>query len=105
MARCVPGGAGRTRRTSVGASTCASRRRGPADAVRSQLELRRSDVLVCTGRSTVGVRATYAADGTLDLALQGELRGSPEEDCVRNALRDLRIAAPQHSGVGVHLIR
>lgn len=77
----------------------------PSDAVRALLEQRRSDVLVCTGRSTVGVRATYSADGSLDLALQGELHGSPEEDCVRNALRELRIAPPQHSGVVVHLIR
>jgi len=77
----------------------------PADAVRRLLDTRRAEILVCTGRSAVGVRATFAADGVLDLALQGELRGSPEEDCVRNALRELRISAPDHSGVVVHLVR
>ena len=74
-------------------------------AIRNGLDARRADVLGCVGRERVGVRAAYDGDGRVVLALQGDLAGSPEEACVREALAGVRVPAAGRDGVLVHLVR
>lgn len=73
--------------------------------IRAGLENRRDDIRACTGRERVAVRAAYAPDGSVDLTLQGELSGTPEERCVQDALDGVRVAATGEAGVVVHLVR
>lgn len=73
-------------------------------AIRRGLDARAADVLACVDRPSVAVRVTHAADGHLTIALSGDLRGSPEEGCVRAALGDVRGPAGE-PGVVLHLVR
>lgn len=73
--------------------------------IRAGLEARKDDIFACTGLSRVGVRAAYAPDGSVSFSLQGELRESPEERCVEDALDGVRVVATGHAGVIVHLVR
>lgn len=72
--------------------------------LRATLDARREDVLACVSRERVVVRATWTAMGEVSWALDGELRGSPEEGCVRAALGALRVDAP-NDGTLLHLVR
>lgn len=74
-------------------------------AIRNGLDARRADVLGCVGSERVGVRAAYDSDGRIVLSLQGDLAGSPEETCVREALAGVRVPAARRDGVLVHLVR
>jgi hypothetical protein len=76
-----------------------------AQAIRTRLEGRRDDLLACAGAARLAVRVTYAADGSVVIALQGERSGSPEEACVRDVLRGARLPPPGRGGVVVHLLR
>jgi hypothetical protein len=72
--------------------------------IRRGLDARAADVLACVDRESVAVRVTHAADGQVAITLSGELRGSPEEGCVRAALGEVRAPAGE-AGVVVHLVR
>lgn len=72
-------------------------------AIRAGIEAHRADVYACTQRDPTVVRATYAADGSLELRLGGGLEGSPEEGCVRAAL-DGAHAPAGASGTVLHLV-
>ncbi len=72
--------------------------------IRAGLDARSEDVLACVGRDRVAVRVGYAPDGSVDVALQGALHGSPEERCVQDALDGVRVPATGGSGVVVHLV-
>jgi hypothetical protein len=50
------------------------------------------------------VRVRYALDGSVTVALAGDLEGSPEEGCVRAAIGGVRVE-PGHEGVVMHLLR
>jgi hypothetical protein len=73
--------------------------------IRAGLDARRADVLACAGVDRVGVRVAYAMDGSLDVTLQGDLRGGPEERCVQDALDGVRVDASDRAGVVIHLLR
>lgn len=73
-------------------------------AIRRGLDARAEDVFSCVDRDRVTVRVTHHADGTVMVALTGDLAGSPEEGCVRSALGDVR-APSGASGVVLHLLR
>ena len=73
-------------------------------AIRQGLDARADDVLACVDRDRIAVRVTHHADGTVRVALTGDLAGSPEEGCVRSALGDVR-APVGPSGVVLHLLR
>ena len=73
--------------------------------IRAGLDARRDDVLACTGRDRVAIRAGYAPDGSVALSLQGDQAGSAEERCVQDALDGVRVAATGEAGIVVHLIR
>jgi hypothetical protein len=51
------------------------------------------------------VRAAYAPDGSVEITLQGALRGSPEERCVQDALDGVRVDAGDQAGVVIHHVR
>lgn len=73
--------------------------------IRAGLDSRRADVLACAGEDRAAVRVAYAPDGSLDITLQGALRGTPEERCVQDALDGVRVDASDRGGVVVHLVR
>lgn len=73
-------------------------------AIRRGLDARAGDVMACVDRDRVAVRVTHHADGTVRVALTGDLAGTPEEGCVRSALGDVRAPAGA-SGVVLHLVR
>jgi hypothetical protein len=72
--------------------------------IRRGLDARREDVLACADRNSVVVNVAYAADGSVAITLAGDLRGSPQEGCVRAALQGVRVAEGQ-AGVVMHLLR
>ena len=78
---------------------------GVEERVRAGLDAHRADVLACTGADWVAVRVGYAPDGSVDVALQGPLHGSPEERCVQHVLDGVRVPATGESGVVIHLLR
>lgn len=73
-------------------------------AIRRGLDSRAGDVMACVDRDRVAVRVTHHTDGTVRVALTGDLSGTPEEGCVRSALGDVRAPAGA-SGVVLHLVR
>lgn len=77
---------------------------GTDSLLRTTLNAQREDVLACVSRDRVVVRATWNGTGEVSWALDGELRGSPEEGCVRAALGPLRVDAPS-DGTLLHLVR
>jgi hypothetical protein len=72
--------------------------------IRAGLDARKDDVLACAGAERVAVRAAYAPDGSVEITLQGALRGSAEERCVQEALDGVRVPASDRAGVVVHLV-
>lgn len=72
--------------------------------IRRGLDARRDDVLACADRNSVVVNVAYAVDGSVSISLAGDLRGTPQEGCVRAALQGVRVAAGQ-TGVVMHLLR
>ncbi len=72
--------------------------------IRRGLDARRDDVLACAERNSVVVTVAYAVDGSVSISLAGDLRGTPQEGCVRAALQGVRVAAGQ-TGVVMHLLR
>src|SRR5690606_19240692 len=72
--------------------------------IRAGLDGRREDILACVARDRVAVRVAYAPDGSVEVRLQGELEGTPEERCVQQALEGVRVA-PGAAGTVVHLVR
>jgi len=74
------------------------------EQIRRGLDARRDDVLACADRNSVVVNVAYAIDGTVSINLAGDLRGTPQEGCVRAALQGVRVAAGQ-TGVVMHLLR
>lgn len=73
--------------------------------IRAGLDARRDDVMACANAERVAVRAAYAPDGSVEITLQGALRGSPEERCVQDALDGVRVDASDQAGVVIHLVR
>lgn len=73
--------------------------------VRASLDASARDILTCVERETVAVRAVVHADGRVELSLSGDLRGSPEEGCIRAALPGLRLPAGSGGRVILHVVR
>lgn len=73
--------------------------------MRAMLTAARDLVLGCAGNDVVVVRATWAADGRVDIALQPPLAGTPEEACVRDALAQPRLDRPASAGTVIHALR
>ena len=72
--------------------------------IRRGLDARRDDVLACADRNSVVVNVAYAIDGSVSINLAGDLRGTPQEGCVRAALQGVRVV-PGQTGVVMHLLR
>lgn len=73
-----------------------------ADPVRAAVDGRRAAVLACVGGATVVCELTVAGDGSISVALRGDLAGTPEEGCVRAALAGIYAPAPATPGVVLH---
>jgi hypothetical protein len=76
-----------------------------AMAVRESLDARATAILACTGQGQVAVRVEYAPEPPLRIGLQGDLAGSPEEQCVISVLGDLHVNAEGSTGTVIHLVQ
>ncbi|AKF08518.1 hypothetical protein DB32_005667 [Sandaracinus amylolyticus] len=65
----------------------------PEEMLRAALDARRADIHRCAGVGVIPVRASWAADGTVSLALEAPLAGSAAESCVRAAVVTPRVPA------------
>ena len=75
------------------------------EALRGAIDERREDILACVGSERAAVVAEAMPDGAVVLSLQGKLSSSPQEECLRGAVSDLR-TEPRESGFTVvHLVR
>ena len=57
-------------------------------------------MLACVGTDRAAVRVAYAPDGSLDITMQGAMRGTPEERCVQEALDGVRVETSETDGYG-----
>ncbi|UJR78861.1 hypothetical protein [Sandaracinus amylolyticus] len=68
--------------------------RGSAEEMlRAALDARRADIHRCAGVGVIPVRVSWAADGSVSLALEAPLAGSAAESCVRAAVVTPRVPA------------
>jgi len=72
-------------------------------AVRAAIAGHSADILGCTGRTSIGVHASWDAHGVVTFGLPGDLAGRPEESCVRTAIGPLTVAPP--AGELMELVR
>lgn len=73
--------------------------------IRAALEERAANILACVGTDRVGVRVRYAPGKPLGIALQGDLEGSPEQECVAAELTGVRIDTERAKGTVVRVVR
>lgn len=90
--------------TSEQASSSSSPDPNPAARIRAALDQRREALLACTDRPVMGVRVRWEASGRVSVSLNGELSGSPEEDCLRSQLESLALHESDDAGELVHVL-
>jgi hypothetical protein len=74
------------------------------EAVRGVLGTYREQVLACSGGVALPLRASWAHDGMVQLALDPPFAGTPVEDCVRQRVPEMQVAT-RRPGQLVHVVR
>jgi hypothetical protein len=84
--------------------------RPPADvppdrAAREAVDERARAILACVGDDALALQISWSSTGALDALLQGDLQGSPQEQCVRGIIQQLSIPSPGEASTILHAVQ
>jgi hypothetical protein len=74
-------------------------------ALRAALDARRSEIAGCVDHLPLGIKVDYIPGTAPVISLRGELRGKPEEACVRSVLKDLGTSSVTGAVSMIHVVK